>query len=354
MLTWDASGAVLDANDALLSLTGWDRDALERGELRWTDLFASATPSTEHLASFTFGSPHPTELKTAGGGRVPAVVGGAPFDEERHRGVGFVLDRRPQQRSDEQLEDALARERDARRAAEDARERLASMLHAREDALATVSHDLRTPLQTVDLGARYLDRSLPRSAEFEPARRQVAAIRRASEQMASLVRDLLDLARIEAGRLALHAADVDAAAMVDHAVEAHRLLAEARPLVLEAVRPHGLRCRADRNRLEQVLANLLSNALKFTPPAGRVEVGARHEGPDVLFWVADGGPGIAPEELPHVFERFWHTRDRSAAAGTGLGLAIAKGIVEAHGGRIWVESGRDQGSRFSFTVPAAP
>jgi signal transduction histidine kinase len=117
------------------------------------------------------------------------------------------------------------------------------------------------------------------------------------------------------------------------------------------VRPEGIHVPVDASRLQQAIGNVVGNAIKFTPAGGRVEIGARTEGDGALFWVSDTGAGITPDQLPRVFERFWQVRERGAPAGTGLGLAIAKGIVEAHGGRIWIESRPGEGTTVSFTIP---
>jgi signal transduction histidine kinase len=112
---------------------------------------------------------------------------------------------------------------------------------------------------------------------------------------------------------------------------------------------------ADGDRLRQVLENLIGNALKFTPRGGRVAVGARARDGEVVFWVADTGSGIAPGDLPHVFDRFWRAPEgRARREGAGIGLAIVKGIVEAHGGRVWAESTPQRGSTFFFAVPSVP
>ena len=253
-------------------------------------------------------------------------------------------------RMEREREQALARERQARQAAEAAQQRLAVALHGREDALANVVHDLRTPLQTVDLAALYLRGALT-SPQLEGARRQVVAIQRASRQMSSLVGNLLDLAQLQAGTVALQLADVDVVEIIDDTFESHRLVAEEKRLVFERVLPVRLRAHADPVRLQQVLANLVANAIKFTPAGGDVALGAHGEGAEVVLWVQDNGPGIPPEQLPHVFERFWQDRKRRGAGGLGLGLAIAKGIVDAHGGRIWLDSRLGEGTRVSFSVP---
>jgi signal transduction histidine kinase len=159
--------------------------------------------------------------------------------------------------------------------------------------------------------------------------------------------------RIEAGRLALDPAPEAVEPIVREAIEAHRHSAEEQAIELVARIEERLPAvLADRDRLLQVLGNLLTNALKFTPAGGRIEVGASAEGEEIHWWVQDTGPGIPPDQLPLLFDRFWQAH-RSDRRGLGLGLAIVKGLVEAHGGRAWVESELGHGSRFRFALPAA-
>jgi signal transduction histidine kinase len=133
--------------------------------------------------------------------------------------------------------------------------------------------------------------------------------------------------------------------------------AEAGVCLAVAVAPDTPDVDADSGRILQVLGNLIGNALKYTPAGGTITVGAKGDGEEVLLWVSDTGAGIAARHLPHLFDRFWHMRGASRTRGSGLGLAIARGIVAAHGGRIWVESTVGEGSTFRFTLPrrnAAP
>jgi signal transduction histidine kinase len=171
--------------------------------------------------------------------------------------------------------------------------------------------------------------------------------------MNRLIGDLLDAAAITSGQLSVRAVPVSPGDLVREAVEAFRGAAREHRLELGVEAPPELPpVRADHDRVLQVLANLLSNAVKLTPPRGRVAVAARPVGREVVFSVSDDGPGISDEEQRTIFAPY----TRGAAAGyrgTGLGLAIARGIVEAHGGRIWVESRVGVGSTFSFTLPVA-
>jgi signal transduction histidine kinase len=222
---------------------------------------------------------------------------------------------------------------------------------AREEVLAVVAHDLRNPLQTVGMTAHLL---LEIELPPEQRARLVGAMARAVTQMNRLVDDLLDAVRIESGQLSLEPALTSARALLEQVEETFRAAAAERRVRLEFESPPaGLSVRADAGRVLQVLGNLVGNALKFSAPAGRVLVrAAPAEGEwRVVFEVKDTGPGIAPEDLARLFDRFWQKR-RADRRGVGLGLTIAKGIVEAHGGRIWAESRVGQGSTFAFALPA--
>jgi signal transduction histidine kinase len=246
--------------------------------------------------------------------------------------------------------DALARARnyDAELAA---RRRAETVAQARADVLGVVAHDLRNPLHLIASSASLL----LELDEIPSARRRtlLGVTQRAVRQMNRLIGDLLDATRLQAGRLTFDLRAVDARALVREAEEALRPAAEERHVELHTEVPNGesVVC-ADEGRLLQVMGNLVGNAIKFTAPGGRVVLSARPNDAEVVFTVADNGPGIPPEHLEHVFDRFWQARngDRS---GVGLGLAITKGIVEAHGGRVWVDSAVGVGSRFSFAIPSA-
>jgi PAS domain S-box-containing protein len=223
---------------------------------------------------------------------------------------------------------------------------------ARDEMLGVVAHDLRNPLNTIAMGAGLLSELIPPTQAS--LRKQVEIMSRAADRMNRLIQDLLEVRRIESGRLALEPRPALPSALVTDAVEMLRPLASAASLALETeVTNDTPPVLADTPRVQQVLSNLVGNAIKFTPAGGRVvlraEPLARSE---VRFAVADTGPGILPENLPHVFGQYWQAR-RNDRRGIGLGLAIAKGIVEAHGGRIWVESQVGSGSNFYFTLPAA-
>jgi PAS domain S-box-containing protein len=221
----------------------------------------------------------------------------------------------------------------------------------RDEVLAIVSHDLRTPLSVVDMSSQALLHAVTDDPEHAAERRQFGIIRNAAKQMRRMVEDLLDMAQADAGRLRVSPAAVPAASLVLDALEMHSAIAEQRDVELKVQLPRETTTAlADRDRILQVLANLIGNAVRFTPAGGSVTLTAATRPDEVEFAVADTGVGIGREVLPHVFDRFWRAQ-RSSSNGAGLGLAIARGIVDAHGGRIWAESEVGAGSTFYFTLP---
>jgi PAS domain S-box-containing protein len=221
---------------------------------------------------------------------------------------------------------------------------------ARDDVLGVVSHDLRNPLSAISMCSRVLIDTPPAGDE---GRRELAVtINDAAAWMSRMIQDLLDVSAIEAGALSIVREDRSLAPILSRAVEMFERAAAERGIALTAsLEAIDARVRVDADRIAQALANLIGNAVKFTPPGGRVAVTASARDGDVEISVEDTGRGIEEENLPHVFDRFWHSR--GAEAGAGLGLAIAKGIIEAHGGRIAVTSIPGEGTRFSFTLPRA-
>jgi PAS domain S-box-containing protein len=222
---------------------------------------------------------------------------------------------------------------------------------ARDDVLAVVAHDLRNPLNTVTMAISLMLENTP--VENVKERRQVEIVRRAADRMNRMIQDLLDVKRMESGRLGIDAQPESAASLVSDTIEMLRPIATGSTIVLEAnIAENLLPVLADSARIQQVLSNLVGNAVKFTPREGRVVVSAEPIDGGVRFCVSDNGPGIPPDQLPHIFGQFWQAMP-SDRRGIGLGLAIAKGIVEAHGGMIWVESQVGSGSNFYFTLPSA-
>jgi signal transduction histidine kinase len=219
---------------------------------------------------------------------------------------------------------------------------------ARDEILAIVAHDLRNPASTILMQTALLRYGAqPRPGARKPA----DVIERAATRMLRLIQDLLDETSIEAGRLSIEPTSIAPTQLVSDSLERQKPLTASASLELrpdlQAQLPEVW---ADRDRLLQVFENLIGNALKFTEPGGQITLGAAPRGTEVLFWVADTGRGIAAEDLPRLFDRFWQAQKRQ---GAGLGLPIVKGIIEAHHGRIWVESTPGKGTTFCFTIPTA-
>jgi signal transduction histidine kinase len=221
----------------------------------------------------------------------------------------------------------------------------------RDQVLGVVSHDLRNPLSAIAMCAKVLrdDDGQMGRAERESL---MTTIVQSADWMNRLIQDLLDVASIETGRLSLERARQAASALVSQATRMFEVEASQRGVRLEARVPAEMPPMfVDASRIVQVLGNLLNNALKFTPDGGRITVGADAKGGSIVFFVSDSGPGIPLADQPRVFDRYWHSRRTANKRGTGLGLSIAKGIVEAHGGRIWIDSAPGEGATFRFSIP---
>lgn len=221
----------------------------------------------------------------------------------------------------------------------------------RRELTANVSHELRTPLTSIKgFTETLLDGAV---RDESTSRRFLAIINSEADRLVKLVDDLLDLSQLESKRVTLDLQPVNVAALVTHTVDKLQPLAQGSGLLLNQQTPSDVWVTADRDRLEQVLTNLIDNALKYTPSGGRVDVRVARAQREVEISVSDTGQGIGPADLPHVFERFYRA-DRSrtrGSGGTGLGLAIARHIIEAHGGRIRVDSLLNKGTTFLFTIP---
>lgn len=221
----------------------------------------------------------------------------------------------------------------------------------RDDVLSMVSHDLRNELGGIALNVAQI---LPRITDDEAGRRvfrSATNIQRITLRMGRLIGDLLDVVSIQVGKLTIVSEDRDARRAVDDAVESFLPIAAAKEIALEGKTiDHTIPARFDHHRILQVLGNLITNALKFSSQGGRVSVRVERKGDEVQFSVADEGPGIPADRLETIFERF-SQGGRLDRKGLGLGLYIAKRIVEAHGGRIWVDSQIGRGSTFFFTLP---
>ena len=233
-------------------------------------------------------------------------------------------------------------ERERRRVAE-------LMTQAREEVLAVVAHDLRNPLNVIVGSADLL---LQERLDRAKKKELLTVTLRAAKQMNRLIADLLDTVRLQSGKFTLDLEEVPVKSIFEQTEQAFRTLAASHTIQLVAVPPpDDVAVRADPYRVSQIIGNLVGNALKFTPERGKVTLEAVPNGQNVAFHVSDTGPGIAAQDVEHLFDNFWQSRNDHR--GVGLGLPIAKGMVEAHGGMIWCETNPGQGSTFSFTLPRA-
>ncbi len=228
---------------------------------------------------------------------------------------------------------------------------LESASRHKSDFLATMSHELRTPLNAIIGFSEVLHEQM----FGELNERQLAYVEdvlAAGKHLLSLINDVLDLAKIEAGKMELELSEVEIPEVLSSAVSMHSERASRGGVELSlTTEPGEITISADGRRVRQIVFNLVSNAVKFTPADGHVDVSARLDDGRVEIAVADTGPGIAPEELEAIFEEFKQATDGKRAEGTGLGLPLSRKLVELHGGRLWVESAADNGSTFRFTLP---
>jgi PAS domain S-box-containing protein len=222
----------------------------------------------------------------------------------------------------------------------------------RENVLAIVSHDLMGPVTTIGLAAHLLDKF--DRMEGSKIRHLAGTIQRGADRMQVLISDLLDIAKLQSGTFAIKRSSHNLTHVATAVIDGLKLIAEAKRQTIETDLPSGLPLVAvDAQRIGQVLSNLMGNAIKFTPEGGKIRVSACQQGNEVIVSVTDTGPGIPSEHLTKIFDWFWQAQG-SKRTGSGLGLSIAKGIVEAHGGKIWAESELGKGTSFAFTLsPAA-
>lgn len=225
----------------------------------------------------------------------------------------------------------------------------------REEVLGVVSHDLKNPLTSVSMSGnlilRLMDSEEDRANSDKKIRASAERIVSASRSMERLIVDLLDLTRIEAGALKLQPRLVGSTQLLRDAIEPFIPMAQERRIQLSTdERAESFELECDPDRLLQALSNLISNAIKFTPPGGRIVLNSEIREDHALFSVSDTGKGIAPADLPRIFDRFWQAQ-RTSGKSLGLGLSIVRGILQAHGGRAWVSSRLGQGSTFFLYLP---
>jgi signal transduction histidine kinase len=235
---------------------------------------------------------------------------------------------------------------------QDANTRLAELDRLKSNFIAIASHELRTPLTLILGYASFL-----RQEADEAASKKLDMVLQGATQLQRLIEDMVNLNHLETGSVELNWSKFDLGTLIQEAIERQQEFALARSLEISTSMPVApLSVRADREKIDIVLNNLLNNAIKFTPPGGHIQVTMRPQTGAVAVSVIDTGIGIPADELKHIFERFHQVASHLTRreGGMGLGLPIAQGIVELHSGRIWAESVKGRGSRFTFTLPALP
>jgi PAS domain S-box-containing protein len=345
IMIWDVEGRIIEANDALLRIIGYDRDDIASGRVKWTDLTPPEWLDQDRriwlpeLRKTGRLPPFEKEYFRKDGSRVPILIGVATFPDAPDQGVGFILDLTERKRADA--------ERQAREAAEAAS-------RAKSAFLANMSHELRTPLNAI-LGYAQLLKQEPALSERQAG--GLNTIEQSSRHLLTLITDLLDLSKIEAGKFELWSELLNLPLFLSVVADIARVRAEEKglPFTLMAAPDLPRAVQADERRLRQVLLNLLGNAVKFTDHGEvslRVECIAREATNATLrFEVSDSGVGIATEDLETIFQPFEQVgaMDRRVA-GTGLGLSISRQLVRLMGGEIQVDSTPGRGSRFQFDL----
>jgi signal transduction histidine kinase len=306
--------------------------------------------SDQHLADAARGPGHESLLRELG--TKSYVIAPIALRDRVFGAISLVMGESGRRYSDADLQLAEELGRCAASAIENARlyAEAQQAVAAREQVLAIVSHDLRNQLGVIGMGANLLARRAEAAGSQGDLLKHIQTIRRTTSTMQHLLDDLLDMASIEAGRLSVDLQIIDAGSVLEEAYQTHDPSARASGLQLALEHPSpSVAVRADRNRILQVLANLLGNAIKFSNREGRIVLAVDAGDDEVTVSVSDTGPGTPSEELQSIFEPY--KTGRRNGSGIGLGLSIARGIIQRHGGRIWVESERGKGSTFFFTLP---
>lgn len=347
---WTADGAIGEANDALLELIRRDRADLDCGKIRVADILSSRETALDEqfwreVREQGVGTPHERSLLCFDGRSIPVLFGGASFGEHIGRGVFFAFDLSERKRGEEDRARLLESERVARSTAEQAN-------RLKDEFLAMLSHELRTPISAV-LGWVQLMRRGTLSAE--DSKEGLRVIERGVRSQVRLIDELLDVNRITSGKFHIHKEAIDLSAVLRAAIETiEPQAAEKRVALRKSIDAGSINLLGDATRIQQVFWNLLTNAIKFTPESGIVEVCVETDDREAKVTVRDNGQGIDAKSLPHVFEPF-RQGDSSITRrheGLGLGLAIAKHIVELHEGSISAQSnGAGSGSCFTLTLP---
>jgi PAS domain S-box-containing protein len=349
----DFSGRIYEANDAFLNLLGYTHEELKAGALNWITLTppgyeAHAQEIEAQLRATGVAPPSEKEYFHKDGSRVPILLGTAMMEGHEQDGysICFVLDLRDRKRAAQEREQLLAEAEAARAEAETAN-------RSKDDFLAIVSHELRSPLNSILGWAKLLQ---ARTFEPETVNRALSIIERNAQVQSQLIEDLLDVSRMIRGTLRISLAPVNLVPIVETTIANVQLAAEAKGVIVRSQIEQSINSvQGDPHRLQQVITNLLTNAVKFTPSGGGVDVVLTVADSSIEIIVQDTGKGIAPDFLPHIFDRFTQADMDSTRSkdGLGLGLAISRHLVELHHGTIRAESaGLDRGATFTVRLPS--
>ena len=235
-------------------------------------------------------------------------------------------------------------------------EKEAYISNARKEIIDTVSHDLKNPLSSIKLGLQYLEKKISRNDKYTDidVTKGLTIIFRSVDKMEKMISDLLDHTKLEAGKIVLDPTECNLATFTNEIIEQFKPIALSRKIRLTSnLIEDGTTVYCDQVRIEQVLSNIIGNALKFTPEGGEIHVLMSFKKDDVIISIHDSGYGMSKDQLNHIFDRYWQVQETSKQ-GTGLGLAIAKILIETHHGRIWAESEPGKGSSFHFSLPLDP
>jgi PAS domain S-box-containing protein len=353
----DSDGRIVLLNLVTEKMFGYQREELlgKRVEMLVPDsVRARHTRHREgywnHPATRPMGSGLLLEGCRKDGSRFPVEISLSPVhSEEGLRITAVIRDTSERKRSEDQLK---AMREDYMRELELRNREVERANQLKSEFLASMSHELRTPLHTVIGFAELLSEELEGPLN-EKQKRFIGHIHKDSMHLLELINDVLDLSKIEAGKLRIHRETFDVQACVEEALASIRPGAAAKSISMETDIAISAAIHADRLRFKQILYNLLSNAVKFTPERGKVRVEARLNAELLEISVTDTGIGIPPSHLEAIFDKFYQVgaTTKGVREGTGLGLSITKALVEDHGGRIWVTSEVGKGSRFTFSVP---
>lgn len=357
ILQVDPNGKIVIANRKAETMFGYSREELLGQNVDNLVPMRARARHAKHRADFArspkirpMGSGMELSALRKDGIEVPVEISLSPSHQEGGINVTAVIrdvsERRQAEAQMRSLQESYMAEMEARQKEADRLNRLKS------EFLASMSHELRTPLHTI-IGFAELLAEGTEGPLNEKQRRFLQHIQEDSEHLLGLINDVLDLSRIEAGGISLRIEDVSLAVSISDAVNAIRPRAATKSLALETDNIFPGLVAVDPMRLKEVFYNLLSNAVKFTPEGGKISVQTEEDGQFVRVTVADSGIGIPADQLEQVFEKFYQVGYTTSGVreGTGLGLAICRRLIEMHGGKIWIESDQDIGSRFHFTVP---